>query len=90
MRFADLQLLAYGHFTDRRLDLGPGNRDLHLIHGANEAGKSTARNAVAHFLFGFPLRAEQVAFIHHYRDLRIGARLACAKSSFSKFWGWPR
>ena len=75
MRFAELQLLAYGHFTDRRLELAPGHTDLHLIHGANEAGKSTARNAVAHFLFGFPLRAERAAFIHNYRDLRIGARL---------------
>lgn len=75
MRFAELQLLAYGRFTDHRLVLDRAATDLHVIHGPNEAGKSTTRDAVAHFLFGFPARAERAAFRHAYKDLRIGARL---------------
>ena len=46
MRFAQLDLLAYGHFTDRRLAFTRGETDLQLVFGANEAGKSTARSAV--------------------------------------------
>ena len=57
MRIRRLDLLRHGHFTDRRLDFEPRPLDLHVIHGANEAGKSTARCAIADFLFGFDARS---------------------------------
>ncbi|MES1926025.1 AAA family ATPase [Salinisphaera sp. T31B1] len=74
MRFADLNLLAYGHFTDRRLAFTRGETDLHIVFGANEAGKSTARNAIGDFLFGFPTQTP-LNFVHAYNALRIGARI---------------
>ncbi|MGN8160177.1 AAA family ATPase [Salinisphaera sp. SWV1] len=77
MRFAALNLLAYGHFTERRLVFTPGAIDLHIVFGANEAGKSTARSAVGDFLFGFPPQTP-LNFLHAYNALRIGARLEAA------------
>ncbi|MCY4541263.1 MAG: AAA family ATPase, partial [Rhodobacteraceae bacterium] len=55
MRLNKLILLRYGMFTDRVLDFGEGcddERDLHVIYGANEAGKSTALSAWLDFLYG--------------------------------------
>lgn len=74
MRFAALNLLAYGHFTDRELVFTPGATDLQIVFGANEAGKSTARSAIGDFLFGFPTRTP-LNFRHAYDALRVGARV---------------
>lgn len=71
MRLARLDLLAYGHFSGETLDL-PGA--FHLVHGPNEAGKSTALAAIEDFLFGIPARSA-LNFLHDYGELRIGARL---------------
>ncbi|MGB7756410.1 MAG: AAA family ATPase [Salinisphaera sp.] len=79
MRFAELDLLAYGHFTDRALAFTPGENDLHIVFGANEAGKSTARSAIGDFLFGFPTQTA-LNFVHAYNALRIGARLEAAEA----------
>lgn len=74
MRIRRLDLMRHGHFTDRRLDFEPRPLDLHVIHGANEAGKSTARCAIADFLFGFDARSPH-GFRHDYRQLLVGAVL---------------
>ena len=77
MRFRQLQLIRYGKFTDRVLDFGPppeGAPDLHVIYGPNEAGKSTASNAVLDLLFGIPAQS-QYGFLHAYPTMRIGAVL---------------
>ena len=79
MRFAGLDLLAYGHFTDRRLAFTPGETDLHIVFGPNEAGKSTARRAVGDFLFGFPTQTD-LNFVHAYNALRIGARIEAGEA----------
>lgn len=75
MKFQRLYLKAFGPFRDRIIDLSasPG-RDLHLIFGPNEAGKSTVLRAVTAFLFGVPERTGD-AFLHDYPSLRIGATL---------------
>lgn len=83
MRLAALQLLAYGHFTDRHLELVRRDHDLHILFGANEAGKSTARSAISDFLFGFPGGRSDYAFRHDNPKLRIGARLETAQGHFS-------
>ncbi|WP_421851843.1 AAA family ATPase [Novosphingobium sp.] len=57
MRFATLSLEKYGHFEDRVLEFRAGASDLHLIYGANEAGKSTSMAAVRDLLFGIPMRS---------------------------------
>ncbi|MFN9913557.1 MAG: AAA family ATPase, partial [Pirellulaceae bacterium] len=53
MRIRQLDLIAFGHFTNRSIDLSQGNLGLHMIYGPNEAGKSTSLRALTAFLFGF-------------------------------------
>lgn len=74
MRFAKLSLEKYGHFEDRVLEFRSGASDLHLIYGANEAGKSTSMAAVTDLLFGIPMRSPY-NFRFDYPLLRIGALL---------------
>ena len=72
MRIERLELIRYGCFTDRVLDLsGPG---VHLIVGPNEAGKSTIRQAFSDLLYGIHERTT-LGFLHEMRDLRITARV---------------
>jgi uncharacterized protein YhaN len=73
IRIARLDLERWGHFDGRRLTFGPAGR-LHLVFGANEAGKSTTRRAVSALLFGVPERTVD-AFGRPGADLRVGALL---------------
>ena len=54
MRIRELKLIRYGKFTDRTLALPPGSRDIHLIVGPNEAGKSTVRTAIGTGFLAYP------------------------------------
>ena len=74
MRISELNLIRYGKFTDRRVDLPFGERDIHLIVGPNEAGKSTVRSAIGDWLFGIPTRTP-LAFLHPMPELRIGGSI---------------
>lgn len=74
MRIRQLQLIRYGKFTDRTLDLPRAEQDIHLIVGPNEAGKSTVRSAITDWLFGIPVRTP-LAFVHPMPDLRLGGTL---------------
>lgn len=74
MRLTHLDLIRYGRFTDRRIDLPLAERDFHCILGPNEAGKSTTRSAISDLLFGIPART-RLAFLHAMPDLRLGAGL---------------
>lgn len=74
MRIDRLDLIAFGPFTGRALDLSAGARGLHLIHGPNEAGKSSALRALRQMLFGIKHQTTD-DFRHPYKDLRIGATL---------------
>ncbi len=74
MRLLTLELLAYGPFTDRVLDLSAGKEGIHLIYGPNEAGKSVALRALTGFFFGIPSRTND-NFIHNNARLRIGAKI---------------
>lgn len=77
MRILSLCLDRYGPFTGRRLDF-PQSAPLTVIHGANEAGKSSALAALADGLFGIPMQASAAAFLHPYAALRIGMELMAA------------
>ena len=57
MRFVTLALERYGHFDDCTLTFRSGEPDLHVVYGANEAGKTTSMAAVSDLLFGFPGRS---------------------------------
>jgi len=74
MRIDRLDLLAFGPFTDTRLDLASPEGALHLVYGPNEAGKSTALRAVRALLYGFPHQTGD-AHTHPGAKLRVGGRL---------------
>jgi len=74
MRIDRLDLIAYGPFTDKSLDLTNGDSGLHLIYGDNEAGKSTSLRALIAWLFGIPTRTND-NFLHLNSQLRIGGKL---------------
>lgn len=72
MRFRRLELVRYGGFADRVFDFGSGGPDLHLVVGPNEAGKSTALQAIGDFLFGIPGQSRQ-NWRYEYAQLRLRA-----------------
>ena len=80
MRLRRLDLLRYGHFTDRSFELPAGDTDFHIVFGPNEAGKSTALSAIEDLLFGIPVRSP-LNFLHDYASLRIGAVLENGQTS---------
>ena len=82
MKLLALELLAFGRFTDARLDFGGGG--FHIIHGANEAGKSTAMRALTDLLFGVPNRTSD-DFLHEARKLRIGGEVLSASGARLSF-----
>lgn len=71
MRLLELHLKAFGPFTDCLIPLGGANQRLVLVHGMNEAGKSSALRAITALRFGFPERTTD-DFIHDYPSLRVG------------------
>lgn len=82
MRLSELNLLAYGKFTDEKLLFPAATHDFHVIIGPNEAGKSTVRRAITELLFGMEMRS-QLGFMHAQSDLRIAGVLEAGSSSFS-------
>ncbi|WP_319519944.1 AAA family ATPase [uncultured Martelella sp.] len=74
MRFLTLDLIRYGHFTEREIAFRP-DAALHIVYGPNEAGKSSALSAFSDLLFGFPDRDVGFDFLHDARDLRVGAEI---------------
>ncbi|MGA9599679.1 MAG: AAA family ATPase [Methylocystis sp.] len=76
MRIERLHLERYGAFTERILDFHP-EACLHVVLGANEAGKTSALCAIGDLLFGFEQRTKY-DFQHEQKSLRVGARLRLA------------
>lgn len=75
MRIRRLELVRYGGFADRVFDFGErrdGRPDIHLVIGANEAGKSTALQAIGDLLFGIHPQTTQ-NWRYDYGQLRIRA-----------------
>jgi uncharacterized protein YhaN len=68
-----LALERYGAFTDRALVFRP-DASLHVVLGANEAGKTSALSAITDLLFGFGGRTDY-DFRHDSKTLRIGGDL---------------
>jgi exonuclease SbcC len=71
MRLTALHLKAFGPFSDQVLPLGAEKQLLVLVHGLNEAGKSSALRAIAGLRFGIP-RTSEDKFLHDYKQMRIG------------------
>ena len=65
MKIIQLNLLAFGHFTDTHIDLSNGEEGFHIIYGPNEAGKSSALRA----LQGRTIKADELnKSIQMHRD----------------------
>lgn len=75
MRIAQLDLKAFGHFTDRRIAFDAGT-DFHIAYGPNEAGKTTISRALRAALFGVPERTTD-SHLHANSNLRVGVVLEC-------------
>ena len=80
MKILELDLRAFGPFTDVRLDLAEGHEGMHILYGPNEAGKSSALRALKCLLYGIPKNSAD-NFIHENKALRIGGRLRNADGS---------
>jgi uncharacterized protein YhaN len=76
MKIEQIDLKAYGHFTNRRLSLA-GVANFHIICGPNEAGKTTLWRAINGALFGIPERSQDT-FLHDTKKLRVGLQLKSA------------
>ncbi|MHB8643634.1 MAG: AAA family ATPase [Gaiellaceae bacterium] len=74
MRLATLDLLAFGHFTNKTLVFADKSGAIDVVYGNNEAGKSTSRRGVSGFFFGIPVRTTD-DFVHQKPTLRIGANV---------------
>jgi uncharacterized protein YhaN len=83
MRLLRLELLRYGHLADAILDFPP-DAALHVVLGPNEAGKSTALDAIGDALFGIPERSAR-GFLHGNQALRIGFVLGAAGGRTARF-----
>ena len=75
MRFQRLDLIKYGKFSDRPIELPIAKQDFHMIVGPNEAGKSTLRGAILDLLFGIP-KNSPMGFLHPANELRLGASIS--------------
>jgi len=78
MRIAQLDLKAFGHFTDRRITFDAGT-DFHIAYGPNEAGKTTISRALKAALFGVPERTTD-NHLHANPNLRVGVVLELGSS----------
>lgn len=84
MRFDQIQIPAFGPFTEFSLAFPKTEKDLHLIHGPNEAGKSSLLRALRHLLFGIPVQTTD-NFRHGYQKFRIGATISREDESLTIF-----
>ena len=70
MRIQRLQIPAFGPFTNSDFKFPAQPADLHVIYGANEAGKSSLLRAIRDLLFGIHGKSPD-NFLHDYGDLRV-------------------
>ena len=76
MRIRRLSLDFFGQFTERSFDFGKAGRpsDFHVIHGSNEAGKTTTMEGYLRLLFGFPSQ-DPYDFLHQRKNLMVSGEL---------------
>lgn len=76
MRIRQFDLERFGRFTDQRILFGEkgDGPDFHIIHGRNEAGKTTMMEGFLRLLYGFPHR-DPYDFKHGRPNLRVSALL---------------
>ncbi len=83
MKIDRLDLIAYGNLTNTSFDIAGTGRSMVVVYGDNEAGKTTALNAIRHWLFGFEHLADEVNFRHKASSLRVGGILSNSAESLA-------
>ena len=78
MRIENLDLVAFGAFTDTSLDLS--GDAIQIVYGPNEAGKTTVRKAVTKLLYDFD-HIDAYAFVHPLNALQVGATVTTGATS---------
>lgn len=73
MRISEFRIVRYGAIAELDLNFGDGY-GLHVIHGPNEAGKSTCLSALSDFLFGIPNQSGAGAVFGN-DQIRLDARI---------------
>lgn len=68
MKLVRLHLEAFGPFTNHIVEF---SQPLVLVHGRNEAGKSSTLRAISDLRFGIPPQSRD-NFIHAHPDMRVG------------------
>lgn len=92
MKIKRLDLLAFGPFTKKSLDMSEGKPGLHVVQGPNEAGKSSTLRALKAWLFGIDARSTD-NFVHDHKQLRVGGvletsggkEIACVRRKGNKY-----
>ncbi|MCL4501589.1 MAG: AAA family ATPase [Deltaproteobacteria bacterium] len=84
MKILELNLLAFGPFTNVLLDLSGGHEGLHVVYGRNEDGKNSSLRAIKALLYGIPPNTSD-NFLHHNQALRLGGRLRLSNGSKISF-----
>ncbi len=74
MKIKNLQLEAFGPFTEQYLDFSKNRSDFHIIYGPNEAGKSSILRALNAWLYGFPERTRD-NFIYPNDQLKLAGTI---------------
>ena len=74
MKIKQLDLKAFGPFTDHTLKFNSDRPCFHIIFGSNEAGKSSSLRALKTLLYGFPERTPD-NFLHPNDQLLVGGCL---------------
>ena len=78
IRLEQLDLVFFGHFTNKQFDFGKrtaATPDFHIVYGANEAGKTTFMESYLRLLYGFEPRNEPYAFRHGRANLHVSGIL---------------
>lgn len=74
MNIEQINLIAFGPFTNAQIDLSQSKTGLHVIYGPNESGKSSSLRALRQLFYGIPTQSSD-NFLHANNNMRIGGRL---------------
>jgi uncharacterized protein YhaN len=82
MRFDNIHIPAFGPFTDFSLDFEKTSHDIHLVYGANEAGKSSLLRGIHQMFYGIPVQSND-NFLHDHKNLRVGGTVSNGANNLS-------
>ena len=87
MRFQRLQVPAFGPFTNLDLRFPDHPCDLHVIYGANEAGKSSLLRVIRDLLFGIHSQSHPKAWFGSLGPGRMAAEIEEAQAGLRAVTG---